>query len=306
LGINTDLVLAGIGAAGASGAELAWFAPPGTTAPTDATTALTAGVNEVQTVTITGTPTGGTFTLTYGGQTTSGIAYNATASAVRTALGALSSVGGVANVGVTGGPGPATPYVVTFKGALGNADVALMTASAASLTGGTSPAVTPSQTTPGVSGFVSPGLVTEDGLSADLSNDSNDIKAYGLSSVVRKIVTDETVTFKVVFLETNTISTSIFNRLPLTGSGAIVADANGDWTTTEGTFRAQRYAVAFDMTDGSNKIRKYCPSVEVTEKDSFTIKAGEAILYGVTLTAYANSAGVSVATFHHVPALANP
>lgn len=305
MGINTDLILAGIGAAGASGAELAWFAPPGTTAPTNATTALTAGVNEAQTVTITGAPTGGTFTLTYAGQTTAAIQYNASAAAVRAALGALSSIGGSQNVTVTGGPGPATPWVVTFVGALGMADVAGMTASG-SFTGGTTPAIAVTQTTQGVSGFVSPGLVSaEDGLSADLSNSSNDVKAYGLSAVARKIVTDETITFKVVFLETNPISTSIYNRLPLTGPGAVYPDENGDWTTTEGQFRAQRYACAFDLVDGPNRIRKYCPSAEVTEKDSFTIKAGEAILYGVTLTAYANSAGVAVATFNHVPALAS-
>ncbi|MBT0771809.1 hypothetical protein KIH74_22905 [Kineosporia sp. J2-2] len=304
MGINTDLILAGIGAAGASGAELAWFAPPGTTAPTNATTALTAGVNEQQTITITGSPTGGTFTLSYAGQTTAAIPYNATASAVRSALGALSTIGGTQNITVSGGPGPATPYVVTFRGALGMADLAGVTASG-SFTGGTSPAIAVTQTTQGAPGFVSPGLVSEDGLSADLSNSSNDVKAYGLSAVARKIVTDETTTFKVVFLETNPISTSIYNRLPLTGDGAVYPDQNGDWTTTEGQFRAQRYACVFDLVDGPNRIRKYCPSAEVTEKDSFTIKAGEAILYGVTLTAYANSAGVSVATFHHVPALAS-
>ncbi len=305
MAINSNLILAGIAGAGASGAELAWFGMPGVIAPTDATTALTAAVNEVQTVTITGGPTGGTFTLTYGGQTTTGIAYNATASAVRTALGALTSVGGTQHVSVTGGPGPSTPYVVTFRGALGITDLTAMTGNAASLTGGTSPAVNVAETTKGVSGFISPGLVSEDGLSADMSNSSNDVPAYGLSSVARKIVTDETLTFKVVFLETNPVSTAIYNRYPLTGVGAPAADANGDWMTTEGAFRAQRYSVAFDAVDGPNRIRKYCPSVEVTEKDAFAIKKGEAILYGVTLTAYANSAGVSVATFYHVPELAS-
>ena len=39
--------------------------------------------DEVQTVTITGGPTGGTFTLTWGGQTTAAIAYNATAATVQ-------------------------------------------------------------------------------------------------------------------------------------------------------------------------------------------------------------------------------
>src|SRR5262245_62586459 len=40
-------------------------------------------INEVQTVTISGTPTGGTFTLTFRGATTSGIAHNSAASADR-------------------------------------------------------------------------------------------------------------------------------------------------------------------------------------------------------------------------------
>src|SRR3954465_8763162 len=51
-----------------------------------------AGTNEVQTITVTGTPTGGTFTLTYSTQTTAAIAYNATAAAVQTALEALSNI----------------------------------------------------------------------------------------------------------------------------------------------------------------------------------------------------------------------
>jgi hypothetical protein len=92
------------------------------------------GANEVQTVTITGTPTGGTFTLTYDGATTAGIAYNATAAAVRSALIALSTIE-EGNVTVTGSNGG--PYSVTFSG--GN-NVSQMTASGAGLTGGTSPA----------------------------------------------------------------------------------------------------------------------------------------------------------------------
>src|SRR6185436_3913008 len=45
----------------------------------------TPGVAEVQTVTITGTPAGGTFTLTYDGEVTTGIAFNAAAAAVESA-----------------------------------------------------------------------------------------------------------------------------------------------------------------------------------------------------------------------------
>lgn len=103
--------------------------------------------NEVQTVTITGTPTGGTFTLTFFGQTTSAIAYNAAASAVQTALLALDWLD-TGDVVVTGGPGPGTPYVLTFGGALANRDVPAVTATG-SFTGGTNPAIAVAETTKG-------------------------------------------------------------------------------------------------------------------------------------------------------------
>lgn len=111
------------------------------------------GTAEVQTVTITGDPTGGTFTLTFSAQTTAAIAWNATALAVQNALNALSNLDGVT---VTGGPGPGTPYTVTFPVDMG--DVAQMTASAAGLTGGTAPAVNVATATPGVAPSVAAGL----------------------------------------------------------------------------------------------------------------------------------------------------
>lgn len=106
----------------------------------------TAAINDVQTATITGGPTGGTFTLTFSGQTTSGLAFNATGATVQTAFLALSSVG-AGNATVTGGAGG--PYVITFVGTLAGAARASITASAGSLTGGTSPGVTIVHTTTG-------------------------------------------------------------------------------------------------------------------------------------------------------------
>jgi hypothetical protein len=100
------------------------------------------GANEAQTVTITGAPTGGTFTLTYSGQTTAAIAYNASALVVQQRLVALSNVeeGGVSVTGSNGGP-----YTVTFTS---GQDVAQMTATS-SLTGGTTPSVTIATATAG-------------------------------------------------------------------------------------------------------------------------------------------------------------
>lgn len=108
-----------------------------------------AGTDEVQTLTITGTPTGGTFTITYSGQTTAGIAYDANSATVQAALEALSNID-AGDVVCTGGALPGTPVVITFRQALGRKNVALMTANGASLTGGTSPAAAISLTTQGV------------------------------------------------------------------------------------------------------------------------------------------------------------
>lgn len=105
------------------------------------------GVNEVQTITTTGTPAGGDFTLTFAGATTEAIAYNAAAATVELALEALGTVGS-GNATCSGGPLP-SGVVVTFTGDLAGVNVPPITGTA-SFTGGTSPALVITQTTAGV------------------------------------------------------------------------------------------------------------------------------------------------------------
>jgi hypothetical protein len=102
---------------------------------------------DVQTISISGTPTGGSFSLTFGGQSTI-LAYNAAASAVQAALQALSSIGS-GNVTCTGGPLPGTPVACTFAGTKATGKQAVMTAYSGGLTGGTSPTVSVAHTTSG-------------------------------------------------------------------------------------------------------------------------------------------------------------
>jgi hypothetical protein len=109
--------------------------------------------NEIQTVEITGSPTGGNITLTFSGETTANIARNASATTVKNALEALPNIG-VGDVTVTGGPGPDSPWVVTFTGAYAGTDVPAMTVDDSGLTGGTTPAASVTTDTagnPGVS-----------------------------------------------------------------------------------------------------------------------------------------------------------
>jgi hypothetical protein len=107
------------------------------------------GTSEVQTLTVTGTPTGGTFALGFGGQVTAPINYNATATDVQTALRALSSIGST-GVNCTGGPLPGTAVTITFAGTLANTNVAtIVTNGAGGLTGGTTPTSAVAVTTAG-------------------------------------------------------------------------------------------------------------------------------------------------------------
>lgn len=91
------------------------------------------GVDEEQTVTLSGAA-GGTFTLTYSGNTTTDLDYDATAAEVQSALEALGSIG-AGNVSVTGPDGG--PWVVEFISALGETDVDMLTGDDSSLVGTT-------------------------------------------------------------------------------------------------------------------------------------------------------------------------
>jgi hypothetical protein len=104
--------------------------------------------DEVQTLTMGGTPTGGTFTLTWNAQTTAALAYNSTAAQIQAALENLSNVL-IGDVLVEGGPFVNATVRVTFKGQYANTDVAAITANSAGLTGGSSPAVTIAETVKG-------------------------------------------------------------------------------------------------------------------------------------------------------------
>lgn len=101
-------------------------------------------VNEVQTITITGTPTGGTYRLAFRGQATAALAYNANAAAIQAALLALPNVG-ASDLAVTG----AGPFTVTYGGNLAGQNVDPITLDTNSLTGGTNPSVAIATTTQG-------------------------------------------------------------------------------------------------------------------------------------------------------------
>lgn len=104
------------------------------------------GTSEVQTISL-GSATAGSITITFAGQTTGAIAYNASAATVQTALESLSNVD-PGDVVVTGGPLPGT-ITLTFGGQYAGTDVAQVAVAPTGLTGGTVTVATGTQGAPG-------------------------------------------------------------------------------------------------------------------------------------------------------------
>lgn len=102
-------------------------APAATVAPAQADTIA-------RTISITGGPTAGTFTLVYRGKTTAAIQYNATAANILSAVAALDDGFAASAFSATGGPLPTTPAVLRIPGGS-------LAVGTNSLTGGTSPTV---------------------------------------------------------------------------------------------------------------------------------------------------------------------
>lgn len=105
----------------------------------------TAEANEVQTVDVSGSPTGGTYTLSFAEQETSDLAYNASAATVQAALEALPNIGS-GNVSVSGSGGS---FTVTFEGDLAGENVPTLVGDGSGLTGGTDPSIEVAVTTEG-------------------------------------------------------------------------------------------------------------------------------------------------------------
>lgn len=104
--------------------------------------------NEVQSLAITGTPTGGSLTFSIDGATTGAAAYNSTFGQVQTLLDALPF--GAGQIVAAGGPWPGTPITLTFSGsnvAKRNIPAAVIVTN--SLTGGTAPTLAVTTPTPG-------------------------------------------------------------------------------------------------------------------------------------------------------------
>lgn len=129
--------------------------------------------------------------------------------------------------------------------------------------------------------FKDVGYIDTNGIARAHSVDTNDIVAWQNADLVRKVATKDTLTYKFSMLESNDNSRTIY------------------YGNVDGTTKAAhgvggigiRGCWVIDVVDGADLIRKVIPDAQVTDWDDQTLASGDAVMYGVTLTAYPDSSG---------------
>lgn len=132
-------------------------------------------------------------------------------------------------------------------------------------------------------GFNELGYVSADGVTFTTDKSTNQIRAWQNADLVREVVTEGTVTYQFTLLETSQATIEAYFGSTMT-TGKITHNP----TNTGG-----RKSFVIDVVDGAKSIRHYIPSGEILSVEAQQIQNGEAIAYGVTVTAYAKSGRVA-------------
>lgn len=134
------------------------------------------------------------------------------------------------------------------------------------------------------------GMISEDGLTYAIDEDSEEFKAWGQTSPFRKVVTGSVRTFQLTLWETaRPLVKSLMYRLALTG---VTPDVDGLASFAESATPEQdRRAWVFDVYDGQSMLRMFAPEAEISERGDVVYKGDEVTGYEVTVSVYPDAAG---------------
>ena len=138
--------------------------------------------------------------------------------------------------------------------------------------------------------FIPVGYISEDGVKEANDTENEEIKAWQNSDIVRKVITKNETSYAFTMIETNAAALALFYGKTI----AVGATDHIIGGTVTG-----RVSAVIDVVDGTQIIRRYVPSCEVTERGEVSLTATDALGYEVTLTAYPDSTlGGSVNVFY--------
>lgn len=231
---------------------------------------LTFGADTSYALKVTGTPTGGTFTLTVGTDTTAPIAYNATGDQIRSALEALAGVGS-GNVNGAGSLADAAGATITLTGKLLTGSALTITATSTGLTGGTNPAVSVTKTALAVGvGWGNLGHTSRDDL-PEFGFDGGDTETKGSwqNASLRQVVTEQAADYLTMrLLQVDTAAFELYY-------GKNAATTPGVFGVADGTSVPIEKALFILIVDGDNKIGFYSPKCSFTRDDSIEMAVDE-------------------------------
>lgn len=137
--------------------------------------------------------------------------------------------------------------------------------------------------------FVNLGYISDAGVVQAIENDSTDIKAWG-GDIIRTIVTSHKLTYKFAMIETNSTSLEAYYGDQTTPATEVQIKANN----------GVRQSWIIDVADGTvGHLRLVIPDGEITEHGEVTYATEDAITYEVTITCYADTAGVKAYKYVH-------
>jgi hypothetical protein len=148
---------------------------------------------------------------------------------------------------------------------------------------GPTTATAPTSSTATLTGFSELGYVSADGVEFATDKSTNQIRAWQNADLVREVVTEGTVTYKFMLLETTEDVIEAYF-----GSTMVDGKVQLNPTSTGG-----RKSFVIDVVDGAKAIRHYVPSGEILSVEAQKIQNGEAVAYGLTVTAYASEGRVA-------------
>jgi hypothetical protein len=156
---------------------------------------------------------------------------------------------------------------------------------------GPTSATAPTSATTTLTGFTELGYVSPDGLEEARDRSTNQIRGWQNGDLIREVVTESTATFKFMLMETTKAVIELFYGATVAGTGASSAVA----VNTSAT--GGKKSFVFNVVDGSSVIRTYVATGEILSVEAVTAANGDVIGYGVTVTAYPDSAGVAFTKF---------
>lgn len=137
-------------------------------------------------------------------------------------------------------------------------------------------ATAPTSSDSTLTGFTELGYVSTDGVTYATDKATAQIRAWQNGDLIREVVTEGTATYEFMLMESNQAAIELYF-----GSTMVDGKIEANPTATGGV-----KSFVIDVVDGDKVIRHYIPRGEVLSVSEQTFVNGDAVMYGVTVTAY--------------------